>query len=316
MDKAILQAAALLLHEETRFGISFNAWDYRKTKRKHGTFMLDIINAAILGIIEGITEWLPISSTGHLILAENFFPLRGASEAFKVLFDVVIQLGAICAVILLFWNKLWPFSMNKEQHYIKKDIWSLWFKVLVAIVPTVLIALPLDDWFNAHFYNWQTIAFTLIFYGVLFILVENWRKGKPALTKHLPDLSYKTAFCIGLFQVLSVIPGTSRSGATILGALVLGVARPVAAEFTFFLAIPTMFGASLLKTVKFIAGGAAISGAEMAMLATGCLVAFAVSLFAIGFLMRYVKKHDFKVFGWYRIALGIVVTAYFLLLAK
>ncbi|MEG2206120.1 MAG: undecaprenyl-diphosphate phosphatase [Oscillospiraceae bacterium] len=278
--------------------------------------MIDILNAAILGVIEGITEWLPISSTGHLILAELLFPLHNASAEFKEMFDVVIQLGAICAVILLFWNKLWPFTMDKTKHYIKKETWGMWFKVLVAIVPTVLIALPLDDWFNKKFYNWQTIAFTLIFYGILFIVVEYWRKNKPIHTKKLSALTYQTALCIGIFQVLSVIPGTSRSGATILGALILGVARPVAAEFTFFLAIPTMFGASLLKGVKFIISGVSITGLEIGMLCVGSVVAFIVSLFAIGFLMRYVKKHDFKVFGWYRIALGIVVLVYFGFIAK
>lgn len=278
--------------------------------------MLGIINSIILGIIEGITEWLPVSSTGHIILAEIFFPLHGATPQFKEMFDVVIQLGAIFAVILLFWNKLWPFSTDKSHHYIKEKTFSLWFKVVVAVIPSMIVGLPLDDWFDAHFYNYQTIATTLIIYGILFIIIENYRKDKrPSITR-LSGINYKTALLIGLFQVLAIVPGTSRSGATIVGALLLGVARPVAAEFTFFLAIPTMFGASLLKMVKYIAEGLTMSGTEIAMLAAGSITAFVVSMFAIGFLMRYVKKHDFKIFGWYRIALGIIVIIYFTFLIK
>lgn len=275
--------------------------------------MLDIINSAVLGLIEGLTEWLPISSTGHIILAEIFFPLRTASAEFKEMFDVVIQLGAIMAVVLLFWGKLWPFTADKKLHYIKKDSFSLWFKVIVAILPSVLVALPLDDYINTHFYNYTTIAFTLILYGILFIVIENMRKNKRPSITQLSDISYKTALIIGVFQVLAIIPGTSRSGATIIGALLLGVSRPVAAEFTFFLAVPTMFGASVLKAAKFILGGVNISGLEIGMLVTGSAVAFIVSILSIGFLMRYVKKHDFKIFGWYRIALGLIVILYFTL---
>lgn len=273
--------------------------------------MLDILNAAILGIIEGITEWLPISSTGHLILAQLIFPLRGASAEFTDMFEVVVQLGAIMAVVVLFWGQLWPFSANKSTSYIKKDVWSMWFHVLVGLIPTVLVALPFEDWFDANFYNYQTVAFTLILYGILFILVDNFNKNRPAKVTSIDGLSYKTAFLIGCFQILSIIPGTSRSGATIIGALLLCVARPVAAKFTFFLAVPTMLGASLLKALKFISQGVSITGGEVSMLVIGPLVAFLVSLLAINFLMKYVQKHDFKVFGWYRIVLGIIVFGYF-----
>lgn len=273
--------------------------------------MLDLLNAAILGIIEGITEWLPISSTGHLILAQLIFPLRNASPQFTEMFEVVIQLGAILAVVVLFWGQLWPFCADKNKSYIKKDVWSMWFHVLVAIIPTVLVALPFEDWFNTNFYNYQTVAFTLILYGILFIIIENLNKKRTPKITAIDQLSYKTAFLIGLFQVLSIIPGTSRSGATIIGALLLCVARPVAAKFTFFLAVPTMLGASLLKTVKFAVNGASITGLETSMLAIATIVAFLVSLLAISFLMKYVQKHDFKVFGWYRIALGVIVFAYF-----
>lgn len=273
--------------------------------------MLDILNAAILGFIEGVTEWLPVSSTGHLILAQLIFPLRGASADFLEMFDVVVQLGAILAVVVVFWNKLWPFCAQKSCNYIKKDVWNMWFHVLVAIIPTVLIALPFEDWFDEKFYNYQTVAFTLILYGVLFIIIENRNKKLTPTTLDIKNLTYKTALFIGLFQVLSIIPGTSRSGATIIGALLLGVSRSTAAEFTFFLAIPTMFGASLLKGVKFILSGAGITGQEIAMLSVGMIVAFAVSIISIKFLMQYVKKHDFKVFGYYRIVLGVIVFAYF-----
>ena len=276
--------------------------------------MLDILKVILLGIVEGITEWLPISSTGHLILVDEFVKVN-ASDAFKEMFNVVIQLGAILAVVLLYFHKLNPFSPKKSKQE-KADTMQLWYKVIVACIPAAVLGILLDDWMEAKFHNYLVVSIMLIVYGVLFIWVENWNKKSQPCVTGLSDLSYKTAFYIGLFQVLSLIPGTSRSGATILGALLIGVSRYVAAEFTFFLAIPVMFGASGIKLLKFFAEGTGITGMEIAMLSVGLLVAFAVSILAIKFLMGYIKKHDFKVFGWYRIVLGVLVLGYFMLLAR
>ena len=273
--------------------------------------MLDILKVILLGIVEGITEWLPISSTGHLILVDEFVKVN-ASDAFKEMFNVVIQLGAILAVVVLYFHKLNPFSPKKTKEE-KTDTIQLWLKVIVACIPAAVLGILLDDWMEAKFHNYIVVSIMLIVYGVLFIWVENWnKKNKPSVTK-LSELSYNTALMIGLFQVLSIIPGTSRSGATILGALLVGVSRYVAAEFTFFLAIPVMFGASGIKLLKFFAEGTGITNMEIAMLSVGCIVAFVVSILAIKFLMGYIKKNDFKVFGWYRIVLGIIVLGYFLL---
>lgn len=273
--------------------------------------MFEIFKVIILGIVEGITEWLPISSTGHLILVDEFIKLN-ASDAFKEMFNVVVQLGAIMAVVLLYFNKLNPFSPKKSRSQ-KIHTIQLWIKVIVACLPAAVLGIMFDDWMEEHFHNYIVVAIMLIVYGVLFIWVENWNKtSEPSVTK-LSALSYKTALFIGMFQVLSLIPGTSRSGATILGALILGVSRHVAAEFTFFLAIPVMFGASGIKLLKFFGEGAGITGMEVAMLSVGCIVAFVVSVIAIKFLMGYIKKNDFKVFGYYRIVLGILVLGYFLI---
>lgn len=273
--------------------------------------MLEMLKVILLGIVEGITEWLPISSTGHLILVDEFVKL-GASEAFKEMFNVVIQLGAIMAVVVLYFNKLNPFSPKKSRKQ-KVHTIQLWMKVIVACIPAAVLGLLFDDWMEEHLHNYIVVSLMLVIYGVLFIVVENWnKKNTPSVTK-LSELSYKTAFIIGAFQVLSLIPGTSRSGATILGALLIGVSRYVAAEFTFFLAIPVMFGASGLKVLKFLMEGGGFTGMEAAMLIVGCVVAFFVSVFAIKFLMGYIKKNDFKVFGYYRIVLGVLVLAYFLI---
>ncbi|MGL4343890.1 MAG: undecaprenyl-diphosphate phosphatase [Cellulosilyticaceae bacterium] len=270
---------------------------------------IEIFKAIILGIIEGITEWLPISSTGHMILADEFIQLN-TSDAFKEMFFVVVQLGAIMAVVVLFWNKLFPFGLKNNKIEIKKDTFNLWLKVLAAALPAAIIGLPFDDQIDALFYNYQTVALMLIIYGVLFIWVENRNKDKVAKITKLEDITYKTALLIGIFQVLALIPGTSRSGATIIGAILIGTSRFVAAEFTFFLAIPVMAGASLLKLLKF---GLAFTGMELTILLTGMIVAFVVSILAIKFLMGYIKKHDFKAFGYYRIVLGVIVIAYFLM---
>ena len=273
--------------------------------------MLEMLKVILLGIVEGITEWLPISSTGHLILVDEFVNL-GASEAFKEMFNVVVQLGAIMAVVVLYFNKLNPFSKKKSRKQKKQTI-DLWVKVVVACIPAGVLGILFDDWMEEHLHNYVVVALMLIIYGVLFIVVENWnKKNTPRVTK-LSELSYQTALAIGAFQVLSLIPGTSRSGATIVGALLIGVSRYVAAEFTFFLAIPVMFGASGIKILKFLADGGGFTGMEAAMLIVGCLVAFFVSVFAIKFLMGYIKKNDFKVFGYYRIVLGILVLGYFLI---
>lgn len=278
--------------------------------------MLEVIKAIIYGIVEGITEWLPISSTGHLILVEELMPFQGTSENFFGMFDVVIQLGAILAVVVLFFGEIWPFALTKKEQeesgsksIIKTDIFILWFKILVSCVPAAVIGVLFDDVFDALFYNPVCVALALIIFGIAFIIVENWNKGRTPKVTALSEITYQTALLIGVFQVIAaVFPGTSRSGATIVGALLIGVSRTVAAEYTFFLAIPVMFGASLLKVVKF---GFDFTSLELILLLIGTVAAFVVSLAVLRFLMGYIKKHDFKVFGWYRIALGIVVLAYF-----
>lgn len=271
--------------------------------------MIEILKSILYGIVEGITEWLPISSTGHMILLEEIMPMN-VSKSFWSMFLVVIQLGAILAVVVLYWNKIFPFRKNKEGKYTSvKSIWILWSKILVATIPAAIIGLALDDWIDAHLYNGFVVAVMLILVGVAFIYVENRNKDMRPSVNSLSALSYKDALIIGLFQVVAaVLPGTSRSGATIIGGLMIGVSRAVAAEFTFFLAIPVMFGASLLKLVKF---GFAFSVLEFFILVIGMVVAFVVSIFVIRFLMSYIKKHDFKVFGWYRIVLGAFVLIFF-----
>ncbi len=275
--------------------------------------MLEIIKAVLFGIIEGVTEWLPVSSTGHMIILNEFVKLD-VSEAFYSMFQVVIQLGAILAVIVLFWNQLWPFGKKDNREplstegfgsYVKKDIFVLWFKILVACVPAAIVGVLFDEVFEKYFYNYTTVSIMLILFGIAFIVIENVKKDKPAGINSVKEITYKVAFLIGMFQLIAAIfPGTSRSGATIVGALLIGVSRSVAAEFTFFLAVPVMLGASLLKIVKF---GFSFSGQEILILLVGMVVAFVVSIVVIKFLMSYIKKHDFKVFGWYRIALGILV---------
>lgn len=270
--------------------------------------IMEIIKAVLFGIVEGITEWLPISSTGHMILLNEFVTLN-VSEEFWEMFLVVIQLGAILAVVLLFFDKIFPFRFW-EKPVIQKDIFILWFKILVACVPAAVIGLAFDDVFDALFYNPWCVAIALIVFGIAFIVIEDRNKNKSPKITTLGQITYQTAFMIGVFQLLAaVFPGTSRSGATIVGALLIGVSRTVAAEFTFFLAIPVMLGASLLKIVKF---GFHFTGAEIIILFTGMIVAFVVSVVVIRFLMGYIKKHDFKVFGWYRIILGAVVLLYFM----
>lgn len=270
--------------------------------------MIEIIKAILFGIVEGITEWLPISSTGHMILLNEFIKLN-VSKGFYDVFEVVIQLGAIMAVVILFRHKIWPFKKKDGKITTDKDIMSLWGKIIVACIPAAIIGFLFDDVFNKLFYNYVSVAIALIVFGIAFIVIENKNKGKEASIKSLKDLSYQTVFIIGIFQLLAAIfPGTSRSGATIVGALLLGVSRTVAAEFTFFLAIPVMFGASLLKLVKY---AGAFTSLEVTLLLVGMFVAFITSVFIIKFLMSYIKKHDFKVFGWYRIILGIIVLIYF-----
>lgn len=278
--------------------------------------MIEIIKSIIFGIVEGITEWLPISSTGHMILLNEFLKLD-VSEEFYSVFEVVIQLGAIIAVVLLFWKQIFPFGKTEKPiskkgilSYVNKDIMILWCKILVACVPAAIIGVLFSDTFDALFYNYQTVAISLIVFGIAFIIIEEKHKGKPAKINSLKELSYKLCIYIGIFQLIAAIfPGTSRSGATIVGALLLGVSRTVAAEFTFFLAIPVMFGASLLKIVKY---GLAFTSSEIVILLVGMVTAFIVSILVIKFLMSYIKKHDFKVFGYYRIILGILVLAYFM----
>lgn len=273
--------------------------------------MLDIIKAIILGVIEGITEWLPISSTGHMILADEFIKLNMTPE-FMEMFFVVIQLGAILAVVVLYFKKLFPIGKVHGVYRIKQDTISLWLKVIVAVLPAAVIGIPFEDPIDKLFYNSPTIIVTLIVYGILFIILENRNKTKVFTMNSFDDVGYKTVLLIGAFQVLALIPGTSRSGATILGAMLLGCSREIAAEFSFFLAIPVMFGASLLKILKF---GFSFSGLEMAVLLVGMATAFVVSILAIKFLMGYIRKHDFKAFGYYRIVLGVVLGIYFLFLA-
>ncbi len=269
---------------------------------------VEILKVVFLGIVEGITEWLPISSTGHMLIVDELLQLN-ASEAFKEMFFVVIQLGAILAVVLIFWNKMFPFQFkDKEKPIINKDIFSLWFKVVIACIPGAIITILFDDYIEAHLHTPIVIAAALIFYGVVFILIENWNKKRVPTVDKLSDITYKTALMIGLFQVLSIIPGTSRSGATIIGALMIGVSRVAAAEFTFFLAVPVMFGLSAIKILKF---GFAFTSAELFTLGIGMVVAFTVSILVIKFLMSFIKKHDFKAFGWYRIVLGMIVLLYF-----
>ncbi len=271
---------------------------------------IELIKVIIIGIVEGISEWLPISSTGHMLLVDEFIRMD-VSDSFKEMFFVVIQLGAILAVVLVFWKKMWPFDFkSKGEGVIRKDIFSIWFKVVVACIPGAIVTLLFDDYVEAHLETPTIISCALIFYGIAFIVVENMNKSRVARIEGIHDITYKTAFVIGLFQVLSIIPGTSRSGATIIGALLIGVSRVAAAEFTFFLAVPVMFGLSFIKLLKF---GFHYSQAEIVVLLVGVVVAFAVSLFVIKFLMQYIKKHDFKVFGWYRIILGVAMLAYFAL---
>ncbi len=269
---------------------------------------IELLKAAVLGIVEGITEWLPISSTGHMILVEEFIKLN-TTEAFQEMFRVVIQLGAILAVVILYFNKLNPLSPSKSLQQ-KKETMVIWYKVVIGVLPAAIIGIPLDDWLDEHLYNYQTVALMLVIYGILFIVIENHNKGRTALVQSFQQLSYKTAFLIGMFQVLSLIPGTSRSGATILGAILLGTSRFIAAEFSFFLSIPVMFGASAIKLLKF---GFEFSGMEIAVLAVGMVVSFIVSIVAIRFLLGYIKTNDFKAFGWYRIILGVLVMGYFLI---
>ena len=272
--------------------------------------MIEILKAVLLGVVEGITEWLPISSTGHMILVEEFIKIKASAE-FMEMFRVVIQLGAILAVVLLYFNKLNPFSPSKSMKE-KRDTVQIWLKVIVGVIPAGVLGVLFDDWLDAHFYNFITVSIMLIVYGILFIFIENRNKWIPERVKSFKSLSYTRAFGIGIFQVLSLIPGTSRSGATILGAITLGTSRSIAAEFSFFMSIPVMFGASLIKLLKF---GFAFTGMEIAILLTGMIVAFLVSIVSIKFFMRYIKNNDFKVFGWYRIVLGIILLGYYFIFA-
>lgn len=274
---------------------------------------INILKVIFLGIVEGITEWLPISSTGHLILVDEFIKLN-ASKDFMEMFNVVIQLGAILAVVVIYFSKLNPFSSTKTAGQ-KKATWVLWSKVVIASVPAGVLGLLFDDFLEEHFHKFLPVALMLIIYGILFIVVENRNKDREPTTLTLGSLSYQTAMIIGMFQVLSLIPGTSRSGATIIGAILFGCSRYVAAEFTFFLGIPVMFGASGYKILKFIKNGNSFDLTQTTLLLIGCVVAFVVSIFVIKFLMNYIKKHDFKVFGWYRIVLGTIIIAYWLFFA-
>ena len=272
--------------------------------------MIELLKAVLFGIVEGITEWLPVSSTGHLILLNEFITLN-MSEEFQSMFDVVIQLGAILAVIVLFFHKLNPFAPNKTAGE-KKDTWSLWFKVCVAILPSGIVGVLFDDWMDAHLHNGIVVSLALILYGIAFILVERRNQGKHLKQiNDVHDITYKTAILIGLFQCLSLVPGTSRSGSTILGAILIGVGRSAGAEFCFVMAIPTMLGASAIKGLKFLLSGVSTTGTEIGVLIVGCIVSFLVSLLVIRGLMEYVRKHSFSAFGVYRIILGIVVLAYF-----
>lgn len=270
--------------------------------------ILELFKALILGIVEGITEWLPVSSTGHMILVDEFLSLN-VDKDFREMFLVVIQLGAILAVVVLYFWKIFPFTREKGSVRVKMETISMWLKILVSCIPAAIVGLLFDDEIDALFYNWQTVSVMLILFGIFFILIERYNRKKEPVMNSLNSLTYRAAVIIGLFQLIAaVFPGTSRSGATILGALLIGVSRTVAAEYTFFLAIPVMFGASALKLVKF---GFDFTGQEFAILAVGMISAFVVSVLAIKFLMGYIKKHDFTVFGWYRIVLGALVILYF-----
>lgn len=284
--------------------------------------ILELLKVVFLGIVEGITEWLPISSTGHLILVEEFVKLD-VSKAFWEMFMVVIQLGAILAVVVLYWKEIWPVRNKKPKHenvtkvekaagtlcrFVKIDKMIMWLKIMVSCLPAILIGLPFDDFIEKKFNNWFVVAVMLIVYGVLFLVVEDYNEKRTVKIHSIADITWKTALLIGIFQVLALIPGTSRSGATIIGGILLGASRTVAAEYTFFLAIPVMFGASLLKIVKF---GFDFTSWELTILGVGTVVSFVVSILAIKFLMGYIKKHDFKAFGWYRIVLGIIVMLFF-----
>ena len=273
--------------------------------------IIEILKAILFGIVEGITEWLPVSSTGHLILLDEFVKLK-VSEEFFEMFQVVIQLGAIVAVLVLFFHKLNPFSVKKGVTG-RKQTWELWLKVVVAVIPSAVLGLLLDDWMDEHLYNFIVVAIALIVYGVAFMLVERQNKQREARVQNVHQIDYRTALLIGAFQCLSLIPGTSRSGSTILGGILLGVSRPAAAEFSFFLAIPTMLGASALKLVKYLFEGVIPTGTEIAVLIVGCVVSFIVSMLVIRALMEYVRKRSFSAFGVYRIVLGVVVIGYFLL---
>ena len=276
--------------------------------------LIELLKALLYGIVEGITEWLPVSSTGHLILLGEFCPLN-VSPAFSEMFDVVIQLGAILAVIVLFFRKLNPFAPSKTAAE-KKSTWSLWFRVCVAVIPSAAVGVLLDDWLDEHLYNYVTVAIALVVYGVLFILIEKFKPADKAAVTTVESIDYKLAFLIGAFQMLALIPGTSRSGSTILGAMLLGCSRAAAAEFSFFMAIPTMLGASLLKVVKLFAEGVTVTAMEWGILAVASVTAFVVSLAAIQFLMDFVKRHSFASFGWYRIVLGALVVGYFLIFGR
>lgn len=265
----------------------------------------ELLIALLFGLVEGITEWLPISSTGHMILLDEFVKLT-SNKDFNNMFFVVVQLGAIMAVVVIFWDKIFPFKKKESKFYVDMGIMDLWFHIVVAVLPAVAASV-FDDWFEEHLNTFPVVAAMLILYGIIFIVIEKWNKGRTAKVNSLKDITYTTALIIGLFQVLAIVPGTSRSGATIIGALLIGVSRTVAAEFTFYLAIPVMFGASALKLLKF---GFVFSTSELLILVVGMITAFAVSMFVIKFLMGYIKKHDFTVFGYYRIVLGIILLGY------
>ena len=272
--------------------------------------MSEILKAILFGIVEGVTEWLPISSTGHMILLDEFIHL-GVSAEFYKLFEVVIQLGAILAVIILYFKTIWPFRNDNGSITLDRPTLDLWGKIIVACFPAAVIGILFNDWMEEHFFTPEVVAITLILYGVLFILIESRNIGSGQV-KNVHDISYKKALQVGIFQLLSLVPGTSRSGSTIIGGLLIGLQRSVAAEFTFYLAIPVMIGASLLKLIKYIMKvGFVFNGSELLILAVGCVVAFIVSILVIRFLMAYIKKHDFTVFGYYRIVLGLMVLGYF-----
>ena len=275
--------------------------------------MIELLKAVLFGIVEGITEWLPISSTGHLILLNEFVTLN-MSEEFQSMFDVVIQLGAILAVIVIFFHKLNPFSPRKSPRA-KARTWNLWFKVIAAIIPSGVVGILFDDWMDAHLHNGIVVSIALIVYGIAFILVERANEGKTPSVRSVYEIDYKTALLIGVFQCLSLVPGTSRSGSTILGAILIGVGRSAGAEFSFFMAIPTMLGASAIKLLKFLLSGAEATLTEIGVLIVGCIVSFVVSMVVIKALMEYVRKHSFSAFGVYRIVLGAVVLLYFLVFA-